>query len=236
MLVLVACETDSRLNSTTFDGNKKLVLFAAYSINARAITIQGFADVPAGTVGELEMAGPLHMRCEGKFQPMDPAHTSPDNLPSLDVGDGNGGASIHSPSGSFIAIITIPSQKATLKKSFTAGYSSADPINNTYELPLGCVPVADTIEQLDAMIPNYVSAVQYWVNRIEPSTTRSEVLPLAKGASTDISAGNYTAAFAKLALIRDRVEPLKNQGPYYQIWRDANEAMALLSQPTPSNS
>ena len=235
-LILAACDTpDSRLTSTTFDGNKKLVLFAAYSTNAGAITIQGFADVPAGTVGELEMTGPFHMRCEGRFQPMDPNHTSPDNLPSLDVGDGSVGVNLHAPGGSYTAIVTLPAQNATLRKSFKAGSSPPDARTGTYELPLGCAPIADTIPQLNAMVPLYVAAVRYWVNLMEPSDVRSQVVPLAVQANDDVSAGNYAAALDKLVSIRDLVGPLPDQGPYFQIRRDVHAAIALLSQPPPGS-
>jgi hypothetical protein len=220
--------------TTTFDGNKKLVLVADYGANAAAIGILAWADVDDGTAGILEVTGPLHMRCEGLFRPHDPKYQDPDNLPHLDVGDGGSGANFHAPRGHYTAVVTLPSKKASIQKSFDAGYSSSNAITGTYDLPLSCVPIADSGQQQSTLLSEHVLAVQIWVTRMAASPTRAQLLPLASEAARAVESGDRATALHAMAQITDIVRPLASQNPYYNILRDALASIALLNQPAPA--
>jgi hypothetical protein len=218
--------------STTFDGNKKLVLAAAYTATAQSIGISVWADVPVGTSGIIETTGPFHLRCEGKFQSPSASAQSPDHLPYLDVGDG-GGASFGAPSGHYTVVATIPSVGARTQRSFDAGGSYPDPITGVYEVNIGCVPVADSFLQLHALLPQHVMAVRTWVTRVTDTTNKAKLLPLADEAGQAIQAGDTATAVKAMTQIEDIVRPLATQNPYYDILRDALASIALLTQPPP---
>jgi hypothetical protein len=219
--------------STTFDGNKKLVLAAVYTANAQSNGISVWADVPAGTLGTVETTGPLHMRCEGKFVPQNDNLANPENLPILDLGSG-GGIAFAAPIGHYVAVATIPSMGARIQKSFDAGSSYADPITGVYDLSLGCVPVADSAQQLQTLLPQHVMAVQTWVTQVNDPASRSQLLPLAVEASQAVQSGDTTRALQALTRIKVIVEPLATQNPYYDILRDTLASIALLTQPRPA--
>ena len=236
-LIPFACGLpDSRLSTTTFDGNKKLELFAAYSANAGSVTVQGFADVPDGTAGTMEMIGPFHMRCQGQFRPPDPAFADPDNLPYLDVGEGHSGTGgIQPPRGNYTAVVTIPSRKAKITTGFTAGGPSQDTFTGVVDMPVDCVPVADTLRQMGLMLPAYVAAVQSWVARMNESTTRTKLLDLAAQASEAVSSGDRPAALATLTQISDidQAENSEARANSGFILRYTLDSIALLTQPVP---
>lgn len=235
VFALAACEssgsgTTSQV-STTFDGNKRLVLAAAYSVNAMSIGIAAWADVPVGTPAILETTGPLHTRCQGQFRPPDKSAQGP-NLPELDVGDG-GGALFTAPSGHYTAVLTIPSVQATIQKTFDAGYSAPDPITGAYDLNLGCVPVADTIQQLNELLPQRAMAVKTWVTRMDDGANRAQLMPLASEAVQAVQSGDTATVLKLMTQIEDIVKPLATQNPYYDILRDALASISLLTQPAP---
>lgn len=235
--MLIACDVpDSRTSTTTFDGNKQLILFAAYSANAASVTIQAFADVPTGTQGTMEMTGPFHMRCEGQFRPPDPGFSDPNNLPYLDVGVGHDGtAGIQPPRGNYAAVVAIPSKRAEIKKSFNAGGTSPDS-PQAVEVPPDCVPVADTIKQLNSLLPKYTMAVQLWITRMGDSSIKSQLLTLATQGSDAMSAGDRSTALDKLTQIRNIVQALNSDAYPYStfVLRDTRESIALLTQPSPA--
>ena len=236
VLALAACSPSasptSAQVSTTFDGNKKIVLAAAYTANAQSNGISVWADVPAGTVGVVETTGPLHMRCEGKFVPEKGNQANPDNLPTLDLG-GGGGIAFAAPIGHYVAVATIPSMGARIQKSFDAGSSYADAITGVYDLSLGCVPVADTVQQLDSLLQQHAMAVQTWVTRITDTANKAQLQPLAVGAVKAVQSGDSAGALKLMTQIADTARPLATQNPYYDILRDAIASVALLTQPSP---
>jgi hypothetical protein len=238
VLVVAACDgQDSRLASTTFDGGKKLDLFAAYSVNADSVTIQAFADVPVGTQGNLEMTGPFHVRCKGQFRPPDPAYQAPDNLPYLDVGEGvNGTAGIRTPSGQYTATVAIPSKGASLRNDFHAGGTAPDVFHGLLDLPSGCVPVADSAHQMQIFLPDYVAEIAAYAAKMDPSPVRSQLLTLATEAVSAVSAADNSTALSRVTEIRDLVQPLStDQYPYSPfVLRAALDAIALMTQPPPS--
>jgi len=235
-LVLIACDVpDSRISRTTFDGNKELILFAAYSGNAASVTIQAFADVPAGTEGTMEMTGPFHMRCQGQFRPPDPGFDDPSNLPYLDIGVGHSGtAGIQAPRGNYTATVRIPSKRAEIRKSFSALGPPPDP-PRAIDLPPDCAPVADTIKQLNSLSHGYTTAALFWIGRMDGSSTRAQLLALATQASDAVSSGYYSTALDRLTQITDIVQALSSQtypqAPF--ILQNAHDSIALLTQPAP---
>jgi hypothetical protein len=235
VVVLAACGPASATSgqvSTTFDGNKKLVLSAGYTSNAQSSGISVWADVPVGTHGVVETAGPLHMRCEGKFVPQNDNQANPDNLPVLDLG-GGAGIAFAAPIGHYVVVATIPSKGATIQQTFEAGSSYADPITGVYDLSLDCVPVADTIAELNALLPRHVMAVQTWIMRMNDPVHQAQLLPLAQRASLALPSGDTAKALDALTQIKEIITPLSPQGPYYPILVDVLASIALLSQPVP---
>jgi len=154
------------------------------------------------------------------------------DLPFLDVGDG-GAALFAAPAGHYTAVLTIPSFQATIQEGFDAGVSYADPTTGVYDLNIGCVPVADTREQMQSLLPRHVTAVKTWTLRVPDLTTRAQLLMLADQAARAVQEEDSAAAVTALTQIRDVVQPLSVQNPYYAILRDSLASIALLTQPTP---
>jgi hypothetical protein len=237
--LIVACNPNAGKvdqASVTFDGNKQLILYAQYTPNAQSDGVGAFADVPIGTAGTLEMTGPLHMHCEGTFQ----AQTGggmPDfsgNRPGLDIGNGARGSSFAVPPGVYTVVVSIPSMAVEVNKTFSAGSSYSDAITGVWDLPIGCVQVADTHRQLDDLTTRRVEAVKIWVDRANPSQLKETLIPLAHKAEASFLEGDKVAAMQAMTAIRDTVQPSIAQGPWYEIYRDSRVALALLAQPVPS--
>ena len=236
-IAMIACGLpDSRVSTTTFDGGKKLELFAAYSTNAASVTIQAFADVADGTPGTLEMTGPFHMRCQGQFHPPDPGFANPDDLPALDIGerhDGTGG--IQPPQGSYTAIVTIPSKNARISKGFFADGPPIDTFTGVVEMPVDCVPVADTIHQMNVMLPAYVMALEVWVNRMDQSAGKTRMLALAVQAGEAVGSGDHSTALSALTQISEIDQAVNSESMAHSgfILRLTLDSIALLNQPVP---
>ncbi len=183
------------------------------------------------------MTGPFHIRCNGQFRPPDPAYQEPDNLPYLDVGEGeNGTAGIRTPSGQYTAVVTIPSKGATLSKTFHAGGAAPDVFHGLMDLPNGCVPVADSAREMQIFLPDYLAEIEAYAAETDPSTVRSQLLALAAQASSAVSVGDNSTALSRVTDIRDVVQPLNADQYRYSpfILRAAQDAIALLTQPPPS--
>ena len=208
------------------------MLAAVYTANAQSNGISVWAEVPAGTVGIVETTGPLHLRCEGKFVPQNDNQANPDNLSTLDLG-GGGGIAFAAPIGHYVAIATIPSMGAKIQQSFEAGSSYADPITGVYDLSLDCAPVADSVQQLNALLQQHSMAVQTWVTRTTDTANKAQLQPLADGAVQAVQSGDTAAALKLMTQIKDIVRPLTTQDPYYEILRDALVSIALLTQAPP---
>jgi hypothetical protein len=230
MLAFSACQTATPPPpvSTKFDGNKTLILDASYTPTAQSNGIAAWADVPVGTPAILEVTGPLHFRCQGQFRAPDPTIMDRPDLPFLDVGDG-GAALFAAPAGHYTAVLTIPSFQASIEEGFNAGISYADGTTGVYDLNIGCVPVADSVDQLQVLIAQHVMAVRTWVTRAEDSPIRTQLLPLANGAVLAVQSEQTATALKALMEIRQVVQPLSPENPYYAILRDTLASIALLS-------
>lgn len=238
-IIVGACEGSSAGQSgpviATFDGSKKLELFAGYSKGAASIAITVWADLPAGTAGTIDMTGvPFHVRCQGQFRRPEPGFEAPDHLSYLDVGAGHAGAFFGAPPGRYNAVGRIPSYGATVEKSFDAGQSFPDGETGVFNLPLGCVPVADTKQQLAALLPKYVSAIEILIGKLPASSSKSQLSAAANQAHASVAAGDSAAALDALDRIRDIAQPLKAQNPYNGLLLNAQAAIALLTQPSPT--
>src|SRR5713101_5182596 len=220
-LALAACESGPPQVTTTFDRNKQLILAAGYTPTAQSNGIGAWADVPVGTPAVLEVTGPLHFRCQGQFRAPDRSTMDRPDLPFLDVGDGGA------------AVLTTPSFQATIQEGFDAGVSYVDAITGVYDLNIGCVPVADTSEQMQALLQRHVTAVKTWTLRVPDPTTRGQLVMLADQAARAVQDEDSAAAVTALIQIRDVVQPLSVRNPYYEILRDSLASIALLTQPTP---
>ena len=238
--LLVACDPNAgKIDqaSVTFDGNKQLILVAQYTPNAQSDGIGAYADVPVGTTGTLEMTGPMHMHCDGTFQAQD-AGGMPDftgNRPGLDLGGGARGISFTAPLGEYTVVVSVPSKTVQVEKTFSAGVSYDDPITGVWDLPMGCVQVADTRQQLEDLTARHLQAVEIWVDRADASPLKEKLLPLATEAYAALLAGDKPTAIQTLTAIRDTVQPSIAQGPWYDIYRDSRVALALLTQPVPAS-
>lgn len=237
-VVLAACDNpfDAYPGQVTqsFDGGKELVVVAGYSRNAMSTGIQAWADVSVGTAGTIEMTGPLHLRCDGTFQPVPSEFNNPGHRPTLDVGEGHIGAQFHSPSGAYAATVAIPSIKVSLKKSFTAGTSAIDPQTGVWDLPSGCVPVADTRRQLHDLTTTNVKAIAYWVGRMDSSPLKSNLMELAARANDAVLAGDSPSAIDALVHIRSSVSATSGNTFDYRTYCESNASIALLTQPVPA--
>lgn len=237
--LLVACGPNAgKIDqaSVTFEGNKQLILVAQYTPNAESNGIGAFADVPVGTTGTLEMTGPMHMHCDGTFQAQT-AGGMPDftgNRPGLDLGNGARGISFAAPPGEYTVLVSIPSKTVQVKKTFSAGTSYIDPITNVWDLPMGCVQVADTRQQLEDLSTERLQAIEISVDRADASPLKVEVLPLATRAYASLLADDKATAIQTMTAIRDTVQPWIAQNPWYDIYRDSRVALALLTQPVPA--
>jgi hypothetical protein len=227
---------DSRVSTTTFDGGKKLELFAAYSTKAGSVSVAAFADVADGTPGTLEMTGPFHMRCQGQFRPPDAGFSNPDDLPDLDIGEGHDGTGgIQPPQGNYTAGVTIPSENARITKVFFADGPSINKFTGLIDMPVDCWPVADTLHQMEVMLPAYVMAVQVWVNRMDQSAAETRLLALAEQAIEAVSSADHSAALSDLTQISEIAQALNSESPAQSgyILRYTLDSIALLTQPAP---
>ena len=238
--LLVACDPNAgKIDqaSVTFDDRKQLILAAQYTPNAQSNSIGAFADVPVGTTATLEMTGPMHVHCDGTFQ----AQTGggmPDftgNRPGLDLGNGARGVSFAAPQGEYTVVASIPSKAVKVNKTFSAGISYIDPITNVWDLPMGCLQVADTRRQLEDLTMSRVKAVEVSVVRADPSPLKGKLLPLATKAYGSLLAGDKATAIQTMTAIRDTVQPSIAQNPWYEIYLDSRVALALLEQPVPAS-
>src|SRR5260370_36553183 len=181
--LLVACDPNAgKIDqaSVTFDGNKQVILLAEFTPNAQSNSIGAFADVPVGTTGALEMTGPMHMHCDGTFQAQT-AGGMPDftgNRPGLDLGNGARGIVFAAPQGEYIVVVSIPSKTVQVKKTLSAGISYIDTITHVCDLLVGCVQVADTRQQLEALTTRRVEAGEIWGDRADASPLKGKLLPL----------------------------------------------------------
>lgn len=173
VLAIFACDTQPKgypgQISTTFDGKKQLIVVADYSVTAMAIGIRVWAEVAAGTQGTIEMTGPWHMRCAGKFATPPATTVYPENLPALDIGGGwETAPGFHAPTGRYKIVVAVRSKNVSISKSFTAGPSSTNAFTLIYETPGSCLLVADTKQQLADLTREHVHAITVWVGRMKP--------------------------------------------------------------------
>src|SRR4029077_21136291 len=121
--------------SVTSDGSKQLILVARYTPTAQSNGIGAYADVPVGTIGTLEMTGPMHMHCDGTFQAQAGGGIVPfaGNRPGLDLGGGPGGIAFAAPAGEYTVVVSIPSKTVRVTKTFSAGTSGIDPITGVWD-------------------------------------------------------------------------------------------------------
>lgn len=235
-LALVACDSQPPgypgQISTTFDGNKKLIIVADYGVRAMAIGIRAWAEVDAGTQGTIEMTGPWHMRCAGKFVPPDPGNVYPETLPGLDIGEGVETApGFHAPAGRYKVVVAIPSHKASIGQTFDAHYSAINPITDTYDPPGQCLVVADTRQQLADLTGKYAHACNVWVGRMDASPLKTQLILLATKADDAATAGDRATALDAMTHLKDLIEPTKDRD--YFLYRDIRVSLALLTQPAP---
>ncbi len=176
------------------------------------------------------MTGPLHMHCDGAFQapPKDGSYLAGGNRPGLILD------AFAAPAGQYTVVVSIPSENAQLKTTFRAGSSYKDPITGVWDLPGGCVPVADTRQQLDDLTYVHVYAVELWGGRMDASSLKTQLTPLGAKADQAVVAADKPAAIEALTSIRDAVRTQTGPGVYSEILRDANASLALLAQPVPA--
>ena len=131
--------------------------------------------------------------------------------------------------------MTIPSKKAHITKTFSASGPSPDTFSGLIDMPVGCVPVADTLHQIRVMLPAYVMAVKAWVNRMDQSTARSRLLELATHANDAVSSGDRSTALSVLTQISEIDQAVNSESLTHSgfILRYTLDSIALLTQPVP---
>jgi hypothetical protein len=131
-------------------------------------------------------------------------------------------------------VVSIPSKTVQVKKTFSAGTSGIDPITGVWDLPVGCVQVADTRQQLEDLTSRRVQAVKISVDRADSSLLKGRLLPLATKAYASLIVGDKPTSIQTMTAIRDTVQPSIAQNPWYDIYRNSLVALALLTQSVPA--
>jgi len=220
--------------STTFDGNKQLVVAAGFLPNTLSLYVSAWADEPAGTSATIEANGPLHVHCDGKFLAYPPGYRL-QSRPILDVGEGIGGLQLHVPPGSYSVTVSIPSAGVQLKRTFGAGAGAPDYPTNAYYMPLGCVPIADTRLQLVDYTSLYVHAADFYVVHIENPWITPRLLQQAAAADAALSAGDTVAVLQAMTIIRDTLQRvLMGPANIHSAYMFALDSVALLTQAVPA--
>jgi hypothetical protein len=219
--------------STTFDGSKLLVVAAGSSPNTLSLYVSAWADEPVGTSATIEVNGPLHVHCDGTFEDYPPGNDQP--RPYLDVGEGTSGLQIHVPAGSYSVRVSIPSAGVQLKRAFGAGAGAPDYPTNAYGMPLGCVPIADTRQQLVDYISLYVRAADFHVVHMENPWITPRLLQQAAVADAALSAGDTVTVLQAMTIIRDALQRvLMGPADIHFAYVFAVESVALLTQAVPA--
>jgi hypothetical protein len=218
--------------STTFDGNKQLVVAAGYLAGTTGTYVNAWADEPVGTNATIEVNGPLHVHCNGTFEDYPPGNDQP--RPYLDVGEGTLGLQYHSPRGSYSVTVSIPSAGVQLKRSFFGSGGAPDYPTNAYDMPLGCMPIADTRQQLVDYISLYVHAADFRVVHIENPWITPRLLQQAAAADAALSAGDLVTVLQAMTIIRDALQRVLMGPGVDAAYVFAVESMALLTQAVPA--
>lgn len=130
------------ISHVQFGHNQSLYLDAGYG-DSVGIHATGYADVPDGTEGQLQLTGPVSWTCPGKF--VSHGVISPDaymNLPWFKVGDTET-VQFYGPRGRYTLTLTIPSLHATVSITLSGGGLGQDAQGNwTPPTAAGCIPSA----------------------------------------------------------------------------------------------
>jgi hypothetical protein len=221
--------------STTFDGNKQLVVEAGYAFNSQNTYVSAWADEPPGTKATIEVNGPLHVHCDGTFQAYPPGQAPLDPRPFLDVGGGTSGLDYHAPPGSYSATVSIPSAGVQLKRSFQGDGGGPDYYTKAYRLPTGCLPIADTRQQLVDYISLYVHAADFYIGYLDDPGIKSRLLPRVAAANAALQAADMASVLQEMFIIRDTLQPVMDRTYNYDAYWFAVDSIALLSQAVPAD-
>jgi hypothetical protein len=219
--------------STTFDGNKQFVVQAGYEFNTEGTYVFAWADEPNGTKATIEVNGPLHVHCDGTFQAYTPEQAPLDPRPFLDVG-GSNGVQFDAPPGSYSATVSIPSAGVQLKRSFQGGGGGPDYDTKAWGLPTGCLPIADTRQQLVDYISLYVHAADFYIGYLPDPGIKSRLQPQAAAAGRALAAGDSATVLQAMTTIRDTLLPVMTISYNYDAYRFAEYSVALLTQAVPA--
>ena len=130
------------ISHVQFGHNQSLYLDAGYG-DSVGIHATGYADVPDGTEGQLQLTGPVSWTCPGKF--VSHGVISPDaymNLPWFKVGDTET-VQFFGPRGRYTLTLSIPSLHATVSSTLSGGGLGKDAQGNwTPPTAAGCIPSA----------------------------------------------------------------------------------------------
>jgi hypothetical protein len=142
VLILFFSPHSDTISHVQFGHNQSLYLDAGYA-DSVGFTAAGYADVPDGTEGQLQLTGPVSWTCPGKF--VSHGVISPDaymNLPWFKVGDTNS-FQFYGPRGRYTLTLTIPSLHATVSSTVSGGGYGKDAQGN-WRPPdaAGCIPSA----------------------------------------------------------------------------------------------
>lgn len=166
--------------TTQFQGKHQLALNSYYNDPTQTITLDGYADVANGTVGEVEITGPRHLLCPGAFK----AHAPVDfftffpsdqesrwrriaNLPQF-TPEGGGPRDITGPKGSYTITIRLPGASAHVSTTVTAPAMYAGSFN-LYSKPHSCYPIADSLPQQRSLLDTYLAALVKLTAQTPPS-------------------------------------------------------------------
>lgn len=142
VLLLFFSPHSDTISHVQFGHNQSLYLDAGYG-DSVGIHAAGYADVPDGTEGQLQLTGPVSWTCPGKF--VSHGVISPDaymNLPWFKVGDTET-FQFYGPRGRYTLSLTIPSLHATVSSTVSGGGLGKDAQGNWFPpSAAGCIPSA----------------------------------------------------------------------------------------------
>jgi hypothetical protein len=141
VLLLFFSPHSDTISHVQFGHNQSLYLDAGYG-DSVGITAAGYADVPDGTEGQLQVVGPVSWTCTGSF--VSHGEVSPDaymNLPWFKVGDTET-FQFYGPRGRYTLTLTISSLHVKVSKTVSGGGMGKDTQGDWFPPAAGCIPSA----------------------------------------------------------------------------------------------
>lgn len=241
-MLLTACGTPAsnlyQAAGGTYGGGRPAGLVVHYGTQTLAIAADAFADGMTGRPGEIEIHGPLHLRCNSTFakpipigSPFDVFLSGPEKqerslrrLPFLEF------PSIRVPKGNYTFQLTRPVPDSALKVglSFTDDLPK-DAITGMYRND-GCTEIADSSGQRRTLVAEHFSALAVMIPQVSDTAFKKVAGDLNNGAAAALATGDLAGAATDLDRIISLAAALPSSTTIQVITAVAREGAALLRQ------